>query len=277
LYSYQPMPELPEVETTRRGITPYITGKQVTRIIVRNPNLRWKVSARLNREMPGQTINEVSRRGKYLLLTTGMGSAILHLGMSGSLRIIDAGAPPNKHDHIDIVLDDGHALRFTDPRRFGSLHWTRRTPLQHKLLCNLGVEPLSGEFNADYLHTLSRGRKVAIKQFIMNSHIVTGIGNIYACEALFMAGIYPKRAAGRISKNKHKLLVEVSKEVLTDAIAAGGTTLRDFVNGHGEPGYFRQELHVYGLAGEPCISCREPIREIRQGQRSTFYCPVCQK
>jgi formamidopyrimidine-DNA glycosylase len=271
------MPELPEVETTRRGITPYITGKQVTRIIVRNPNLRWKVSARLNREMSGQTINEVSRRGKYLLLTTGMGSAILHLGMSGSLRIIDAGAPPNKHDHIDIVLDDGHALRFTDPRRFGSLHWTRRTPLQHKLLCNLGVEPLSGEFNADYLHTLSRGRKVAIKQFIMNSHIVTGIGNIYACEALFMAGIYPKRAAGRISKNKYKLLVEVSKEVLTDAIAAGGTTLRDFVNGHGEPGYFRQELHVYGLAGEPCISCREPIREIRQGQRSTFYCPVCQK
>ena len=271
------MPELPEVETTCRGIAPYITGRQVTRIIVRNPNLRWKVSARLNREMSGQTINAVSRRGKYLLLTTGMGSAILHLGMSGSLRIIDAKAPPNKHDHIDIVLDDGHALRFTDPRRFGSLHWTRRPPLQHKLLCNLGVEPLSSEFNGDYLHKVSRGRKVAIKPFIMNSHIVTGIGNIYACEALFMAGIYPKRAAGRISKNKYELLVGVSKEVLTDAIAAGGTTLRDFVNGHGEPGYFSQELHVYGLAGQPCISCREPIREIRQGQRSTFYCPVCQK
>jgi formamidopyrimidine-DNA glycosylase len=271
------MPELPEVETTCRGIAPHVTGRQVTRIIVRNPNLRWKVPARLNREMPGQTINEVSRRGKYLLLTTSAGTAILHLGMSGSLRVIDAGAPPNRHDHIDIVFDDEHALRFTDPRRFGSLHWTRRPPLQHKLLCKLGVEPLSDEFSGDYLHRVSRGRKIAIKPFIMNSHIVTGIGNIYACEALYMAGIHPGRAAGRISKKKYELLAEVSKEVLNDAIAAGGTTLRDFVNGHGEPGYFKLHLNAYGKTGEPCISCRALIREIRQGQRSTFYCPVCQK
>ncbi|MCK5479558.1 MAG: DNA-formamidopyrimidine glycosylase, partial [Gammaproteobacteria bacterium] len=162
-------------------------------------------------------------------------------------------------------------------RRFGSLHWTRRPPLQHRLLSKLGVEPLSAAFNGDYLHRISRGRKVAVKQLIMNSHIVTGIGNIYACEALYMAGIYPKRAAGRISEKKYELLVEVSKEVLNDAIAAGGTTLRDFVNGNGEPGYFKLHLNVYGKTGEPCISCREPIREIRQGQRSTFYCPVCQK
>ena len=259
------MPELPEVETTCRGIAPHVTGRQVTRVIVRNPNLRWKVHARLNKEMSGQAINEVSRRGKYLLLTTDAGTAILHLGMSGSLRV------------IDIVFDDKRALRFTDPRRFGSLHWTRRPPLQHKLLCKLGVEPLSDEFSGDYLHRVSRGRKVAIKQFIMNSHIVTGIGNIYACEALYMAGIHPGRAAGRISKKKYELLAEVSKEVLNDAIAAGGTTLRDFVNGHGEPGYFKLHLNAYGKTGEPCISCRAPIREIRQGQRSTFYCPVCQK
>jgi len=271
------MPELPEVETTRRGIAPHITGRQVTRVIVRNPNLRWKVPARLNREMSGQVINGVTRRGKYLLLTTGAGTAILHLGMSGSLRVIEASAPPDKHDHIDIVLDDKRALRFTDPRRFGSLHWTRRPPLQHRLLSKLGVEPFSTAFNGDYLHRIARGRKVAIKQFIMNSRIVTGIGNIYACEALYMAGIYPKRAAGRISRKKYGLLVEVSKEVLNDAIAAGGTTLRDFVNGNGEPGYFKLHLNVYGKTGEPCISCREPIRAIRQGQRSTFYCPVCQK
>ena len=226
------MPELPEVETTRRGIAPHITGRQVTRVIVRNPNLRWKVPARLNREMSGQVINGVTRRGKYLLLTTSVGTAIVHLGMSGSLRVIDASAPPDKHDHIDIVFDDKRALRFTDPRRFGSLHWTRRPPLQHRLLSKLGVEPLSAAFNGDYLHRISRGRKVAVKQLIMNSHIVTGIGNIYACEALYMAGIYPKRAAGRISEKKYELLVEVSKEVLNDAIAAGGTTLRDFVNGN---------------------------------------------
>jgi formamidopyrimidine-DNA glycosylase len=271
------MPELPEVETTCRGIAPHITGERVQQVVVRNPNLRWPVSRRLGQELAGQRINCVSRRAKYLLLQTDAGTAILHLGMSGSLRILDAGTPPGKHDHVDIVFANGRVLRLTDPRRFGSLHWTRRPAQQHRLLARLGPEPLGGDFSGDYLYRRSRGRKVAIKQFIMNGEVVVGIGNIYACEALYMAGIDPRRAAGRVSKKKYALLAEVIREVLTDSITQGGTTLRDFVNGNGEPGYFKLHLNVYGHGGEPCISCREPIREIRQGQRSTFYCPVCQK
>lgn len=271
------MPELPEVETTRRGIAPHITGERVQQVVVRNPNLRWPVSRRLVRELPGQRVNRVSRRAKYLLLETDAGTVILHLGMSGSLRILDAATRPGKHDHVDIVFSNGRALRLTDPRRFGSLHWTRRPARQHRLLLELGPEPLGDDFSGDYLYRRSRGRKVAIKQFIMNSRVVVGIGNIYACEALYMAGIHPKRAAGRISRKKYALLAEVIREVLTDSITQGGTTLRDFVNGNGEPGYFKLQLNVYGHGGEPCISCREPIREIRQGQRSTFYCPVCQR
>ena len=270
------MPELPEVETTRRGIAPHITGRTVTRVIVRNPNLRWPVSRRLVQELAGQVIQAVRRRGKYLLLQTDAGTAILHLGMSGSLRLIDAGTPAGRHDHVDIVFA-ARALRLTDPRRFGSLHWTRRPPAEHLLLRDLGPEPLGTDFSGDYLYQRSRDRKVAIKQFIMNSRIVAGIGNIYACEALYMAGIHPQRAAGRISKKKYTLLAEVIREVLTDSIAQGGTTLRDFVNGDGKPGYFTLHLNVYGKSGEPCISCRVPIREIRQGQRSTFYCPKCQR
>ncbi|MGB5339729.1 MAG: bifunctional DNA-formamidopyrimidine glycosylase/DNA-(apurinic or apyrimidinic site) lyase [Gammaproteobacteria bacterium] len=270
------MPELPEVETTRRGIAVHVTGKRVTRVIVRNPDLRWPVPGRLAREITGQTIEAVTRRAKYLLLKTGSGTAILHLGMSGSLRIVDAGLPAAKHDHIDIVLNGKRALRYTDPRRFGSLHWTRGPAERHRLLRDLGPEPLSSGLTGDYLYATSRGRRVAIKNFIMNSHIVAGIGNIYACEALYMAGIHPQRAAGRISKKKYALLAEVIKEVLSDSIAQGGTTLRDFVNGDGEPGYFKLHLNVYGKTGEPCLSCRVPIRAIRQGQRSTFYCPKCQ-
>jgi formamidopyrimidine-DNA glycosylase len=269
------MPELPEVETTCRGIAPHITGKQVTRVVVRNPNLRWPVSRRLVKELTGQTVNSVSRRAKYLLLHTGAGTAILHLGMSGSLRLVKGSAPAGKHDHVDIVFNK-LALRLTDPRRFGSLHWTRRPPEQHRLIRALGCEPLGNEFTGDYLYRCSRGRKVAIKQFIMNNHIVVGIGNIYASEALYMAGIYPKRAAGKVSLKKYRLLAEVIREVLNDSIAQGGTSLRDFVNGHGQPGYFKRHLNVYGKAGEPCISCGVPIREIRQGQRSAFYCPKCQ-
>jgi formamidopyrimidine-DNA glycosylase len=269
------MPELPEVETTCRGIAPCITGKRVTRVIVRNPNLRWPVSTRLGKELTGQTINSVGRRAKYLLLHTAAGTVILHLGMSGSLRLVKINAPVGNHDHVDIVFNKV-ALRLTDPRRFGSLHWTRRPAEQHRLISSLGREPLDNDFTGDYLYQCSRGRKVAIKQFIMNSHIVVGIGNIYASEALYMAGIYPKRAAGRISRVKYQLLAEVIREVLNDSIAQGGTTLRDFVNGAGQPGYFKLHLNVYGKAGEPCISCREPIREIRQGQRATFYCPRCQ-
>lgn len=270
------MPELPEVETTRRGIEPHITGKKVTRIIIRNKNLRWPIPARLKKELTGQVIQQVARRGKYLLLETNNGTALLHLGMSGSLRIVNASEPPGKHDHVDIVFSK-KALRLTDPRRFGALLWTTRPPEQHKLLSKLGPEPLGDEFNGEYLYKVSRNRKVAIKNFIMNSHVVVGIGNIYASEALYMAGIYPGRAARRVSKKKCGLLAEVIQEVLNDSIDQGGTTLRDFVNSDGKPGYFKLELNVYGKTGEPCISCREPIREIRQGQRSTFYCPVCQK
>ena len=271
------MPELPEVETTRRGIAPHITGKQVTRVIVRNPNLRWPVPRRLGRELAGQTVEAIARRAKYLLLQTGAGTLILHLGMSGSLRIVEAAMPPGKHDHVDIVFSDGRALRLTDPRRFGSLHWTRRPAERHRLLRALGPEPLGEALTGEYLHARSRGRRLAIKPFLMDSRVVAGIGNIYACEALYMAGIYPLRAAGRISRRKYTLLVEVIREVLNDSIAEGGTTLRDFVNGHGEPGYFRLRLNVYGRGGEPCVSCRVPIRETRQGQRATFYCPGCQK
>jgi formamidopyrimidine-DNA glycosylase len=269
------MPELPEVETTCRGISPHITGKRVTRVIVRNPNLRWPVSRRLGKELTGQTIDSVNRRAKYLLLYTAAGTVILHLGMSGSLRLVKTATPVGKHDHVDIVFDT-LALRLTDPRRFGSLHWTRRPPEQHRLVSTLGCEPLGGDFTGDYLYQCSRGRKVSIKQFIMNSRIVVGIGNIYASEALYMAGIHPRRAAGKVSRKKYHLLVEVIREVLNDSIAQGGTSLRDFVNGHGQPGYFKLHLNVYGKTGEPCISCGMPIREIRQGQRSTFFCPKCQ-
>jgi formamidopyrimidine-DNA glycosylase len=270
------MPELPEVETTCRGIAPHIIGQRVSRVIVRNPNLRWPVSRRLVTELTGQIIGSVRRRAKYLLLETEAGTAILHLGMSGSLRLIAATEAPRKHDHVDIVFGDS-ALRLTDPRRFGSLHWTRKPAMQHRLISPLGCEPLGEEFNGDYLYQRSRSRTVAVKQFIMNSHIVAGIGNIYASEALYMAGIHPQHAAGKVSRKKYWLLAEVIKEVLNDAIDQGGTTLRDFVNGEGKPGYFSQHLNVYGKAGEPCISCRVPIREIRQGQRSTYYCPRCQK
>jgi len=269
------MPELPEVETTCRGIAPHITGKRVTRVVVRNARLRWPVSSRLGQELSGQTVRHVARRAKYLLLQTRAGTAILHLGMSGRLCIVKASSPPGKHDHVDIVFGKT-ALRLTDPRRFGSLHWTRRPVDEHRLISKLGPEPLGDAFTGDYLYQCSRGRKVTIKQFIMNSHIVVGIGNIYASEALYMAGIHPRRAAGKISRKHYHLLAEVTREVLEDSIARGGTTLRDFANGDGKPGYFKQQLNVYGKTGEPCISCRVPIREIRQGQRSTFYCPKCQ-
>jgi formamidopyrimidine-DNA glycosylase len=270
------MPELPEVETTCRGIAPHVAGQRVTRVIVRNPDLRWPVTRRLATEFTGQVVRRVYRRAKYLLLETDEGTAILHLGMSGSLKLVAAREPAMKHDHVDIVFGNT-ALRLTDPRRFGSLHWTRRPAAQHRLIAVLGCEPLGDEFSGDYLYARSRGRKVAVKQFIMNGHIVVGIGNIYANEALFMAGIHPKRAAGRISRRKYALLAEVIREVLGDAIEQGGTTLRDFVNGEGKPGYFSQHLNVYGKAGEPCISCRVPIRELRQGQRASYYCPKCQK
>lgn len=272
------MPELPEVETTRRGIAPLVAGQRVTGLKVRHAGLRWPVpTATLRREMVGQPITAVERRAKYLLLRTAAGTAILHLGMSGSLRLVPIGTPAGKHDHVDLELANGYCLRLSDPRRFGALLWTRVDPLQHELLSNLGPEPLSDAFDGAYLLRRSRGRKVAVKGFLMDSHTVAGVGNIYANEALFMAGIHPARAAGRIGLARYQRLVACVKQVLEESLAQGGTTLRDFVNGDGQPGYFSLYLRVYGRGGQPCPQCGTRLTEIRQGQRSTVYCPRCQR
>ena len=270
------MPELPEVETTRRGILPYIEGEKVSKIIVRNAKLRWPIPLSIH-DMEGHCVEAVARRGKYILLKTRQGTAILHLGMSGSLRVVEKDSNYEKHDHVDIVLANDKALRLRDPRRFGALLWTEDDPLQHKLIRSLGPEPLSDDFSADYLYRQSRGRSVTIKQFIMNGQIVVGVGNIYACESLFKAGISPKRQAGKVSKKRYENLVAMIKEVLAQAIEQGGTTLRDFVQAQGNPGYFQQQLNVYGRTGEACLTCDAPLKQIKQGQRSTFYCGKCQR
>ena len=269
------MPELPEVETSRRGIEPHIIDTRVSRVIIRNRSLRWPVSKTVDRELVGASIASVTRRAKYLLINTNSGSAILHLGMSGSVFIVDRDTPAGVHDHVDIDFDSGKTLRFRDPRRFGSLHWSK-FPLRHKLLKSLGPEPLDDEFDAGYLWDKSRGRRVSIKQFIMNAQVVVGVGNIYASEALFLACINPRRAAGRIALRRYELLVASIKEVLANAIKAGGTTLRDFYGGDGEAGYFQQQLEAYGREAEPCRRCDTPITAIVQGQRSTYYCKRCQ-
>ena len=270
------MPELPEVETTLRGIEPHLLGRTVTRLVVRNPRLRWRVPARLARELPGQTIQSVSRRGKYLLLSTAAGTAILHLGMSGSLRVLASTHPADKYDHVDIVLDNGDCLRLRDPRRFGALLWTRENPLRHKLLKDLGPEPLAPDFRGDYLYEKLRGRKRGIRDSLLDGRVIAGIGNIYANEALFAAGIRPTRHAGSITRVQYDRLTGAIRETLHRAIRAGGTTLRDFRNGHGEPGYFQLSLNVYGRQGAPCPACQTPIRAKRLGQRTAFYCPKCQ-
>lgn len=270
------MPELPEVETTRRGIKPYIDQQTVSEVIVRQPKLRWPVPPEIH-QMEGQLVESVTRRGKYILLETIKGTALIHLGMSGSLRVVEAGAEVEKHDHIDVVLDTGKAVRLRDPRRFGAFLWTTNNPLKHKLIRSLGPEPLTDDFNADYLYQASRGRSMSIKQFIMNGHVVVGVGNIYACESLFMSGISPKWAAGKVSKKRYEKLVDEIKTVLAKAIEQGGTTLQDFVQVEGSPGYFKQELNVYGRADQSCFTCQSPIKQITQGQRSTFYCGKCQR
>lgn len=271
------MPELPEVETTRRGIEPAIAARVIDRVVVREPRLRWRVPSELPAAAAGQRVRELRRRAKYLLFDLERGTMILHLGMSGSLRIVPAVTAPVLHDHVDIVLDSGVCLRFNDPRRFGSLLWTTDDPLTHPLLNSLAPEPLSDEFDADYLAGAAKGRSVAIKQLIMNSQLVVGVGNIYASEALFRAGIRPRRSAARITKAEFAALVKSIKQVLREAIRSGGTTLRDYVNPEGMPGYFRQKLFVYERTGEPCRVCRTPIRQVVQGQRSTYFCPGCQK
>lgn len=270
------MPELPEVETTCRGIAPYVEEQRVSSIIVRQHKLRWLVPESLH-ELEGHKILSVTRRAKYILLQSTHGCCILHLGMSGSLRIIDASLEAKKHDHVDIVFSTGKAIRLRDPRRFGAVLWTKNDPLQHKLLSKLGLEPLSDAFNAKLLYKTSRKRRVSVKQFIMNAKIVVGVGNIYASESLFKANISPEIAAGTISLLRYQKLVDSIKIILASAIEQGGTTLRDFLQVEGKPGYFQQQLNVYGRAGEKCSACDALIKKITQGQRSSFYCPQCQK
>jgi formamidopyrimidine-DNA glycosylase len=271
------MPELPEVETTRLGVAPAVTAHVIERVVVRQPRLRWRVPRKLPGLAAGQRVRALRRRAKYLVFDLERGSMILHLGMSGSLRVMRADTPPILHDHVDIVLDSGLCLRFNDPRRFGSLLWTDGDPLAHPLLKSLAPEPLSDEFDGAYLAKAARGRRVAIKQLIMNSQVVVGVGNIYASEALFRAGIRPRRAAGRVTRSEHDALAKSIKAVLADAIREGGTTLRDYVNPEGMPGYFRQRLYVYERSGEPCRVCKTPIKQLVQGQRSTYFCQGCQK
>ena len=271
------MPELPEVETTRRGIEPWLVGRRIESLLVREWRLRWRVPRSLPARIGGARIHSVGRRAKYLLIATDAGTLIIHLGMSGSLRVLDAGSPPLAHDHVDLVLDSGRCLRFNDPRRFGCLLFTTVEPARHKLLAALAVEPLSEEFTADALWRRARGRRTSIKAFIMDSRIVAGVGNIYASEALFRAGIRPRLAAGRVSRTRMESLVTAIRDVLNEAIGAGGTTLRDYVDAAGMPGYFGQRLFVYERTGKPCRRCKTPIRQFTQGQRSTYWCPHCQR
>lgn len=270
------MPELPEVETTLRGIKPHINHHKITSVIIRNRSLRWPIPATLKKNLTGQRLNNIKRRGKYLLLETDNGTAILHLGMSGSLRITSTSARPEKHDHVDIVFDNKKVLRFRDPRRFGCLLWTSKPVDQHKLIAVMGPEPLDNAFNGDYLYEKSRGKKCNVKSLIMDSRVVTGVGNIYASEALFAAGILPARQAGRISRERYKLLALAIKQVLNKSIEQGGTTLKDFTREDGQPGYFKQSLKVYDRAGLSCKTCGNTIKQKNLNQRSTYYCSHCQ-
>ena len=270
------MPELPEVETTKNGISSYIVGKHVNDIIIRERKLRWLIPSDLKDSLKNQRINQITRRAKYLLFHTDNGCLIVHLGMSGSLRLVKKNLPHIKHDHVDFIFESKYILRFHDPRKFGSILWTSQNPAVHRLIVHLGPEPLEDEFNSDYLYAKSKNRTVPIKTFIMNSNIVVGIGNIYANEALFLSGINPKCKTNRISKKRYEKLVASIKTVLLKAISKGGTTLRDYVNTDGTPGYFKNKLKVYGRAGKLCQHCRNKIKVIKQNQRSTFYCTFCQ-
>ncbi|WP_017222429.1 bifunctional DNA-formamidopyrimidine glycosylase/DNA-(apurinic or apyrimidinic site) lyase [Moritella dasanensis] len=270
------MPELPEVEVSRQGIAPYLENAQIAKVVVRNAQLRWPVPIEIQ-DAVGCTVISVRRRAKYLLLETDKGTIIIHLGMSGSLRVLDSNVAVEKHDHVDIVMDSGKCLRLNDPRRFGSVLWQVGEVLEHKLLASLGPEPLTDDFTAQRLFERSRSRKMPVKSFLMDNHNVVGVGNIYANEALFAAGISPKRAAGNVSLQRYKVLVDEVKSVLAKAIAQGGTTLKDFTQTDGKPGYFVQELQVYGKAGKPCPKCAEEIKAVKIGQRNTFYCNQCQR
>ncbi|KRG68302.1 bifunctional DNA-formamidopyrimidine glycosylase/DNA-(apurinic or apyrimidinic site) lyase [Pseudoxanthomonas dokdonensis] len=270
------MPELPEVETTRRGLAPHVQGRRIEQVTLRRANLRWPIPAEISEQLPGQRIKQVRRRAKYLLLDVDDGSALLHLGMSGSLRVLPGDTPLRAHDHVDIALDDGRVLRFNDPRRFGSLLWQPAGQV-HELLQALGPEPLSEDFSGDYLFERSRGRKAPVKTFLMDQAVVVGVGNIYAAESLFQAGISPLRAAGAVSRERYRRLAAEVKVILEQAIQRGGTTLRDFISPDGAPGYFEQELSVYGRDGLPCLHCGRPLRHASVGQRATVWCGSCQR
>ena len=270
------MPELPEVETVCRGIRPHMVGQKISHMVIRQASLRYPVSRRLPGLLSGQSVTQVSRRAKYILLQCTAGTVIIHLGMSGSLRILDQHDTPGPHDHVDICLTDGHCLRYRDPRRFGSISWAGQKPASHSLLRDIGPEPFSADFTADYLYHLARGRRVAVKNFIMDSHVVAGVGNIYASEALFYAGIHPARAAGRIALPRYRRLAAIVRQVLDAAIDDGGTTLRDFYQADERPGYFKQRLAVYDRAGQACHHCGTLIRKLTLAQRASYYCPVCQ-
>ena len=271
------MPELPEVETTRRGLAPLVRGATIAAVVVRNRALRQPVTRGLARILTGQRIDRLERRAKYLLFRVGDGTLIVHLGMSGRLWVVAAGTPPQAHDHLDLALANGRTVRLRDPRRFGLVLWHAGDPLEHKLLRDIGPEPLSSALSAQWLYRESRARSGAIKNALMDSRLVAGVGNIYASEALFRARINPKLPARRIGLQRYAVLVEKIRETLTEAIEAGGSSLRDYVNSHGEAGYFQNRFFVYGRGGEPCLTCRTPIRSLVLGQRSTFYCPRCQR
>ena len=271
------MPELPEVETTLRGIAPHLLKHHVADVIIRTPKLRWPFPKNLPKLLRDQVVRGLQRRAKYLLITFDHGTLILHLGMSGSLRILPVGTAPQKHDHFDLVLDAGELMRLRDPRRFGAVLWHEGDVTQHALLQQLGPEPLEQDFDGAHLHRATRKRSAAIKLAIMDSHVVVGVGNIYANEALFRAGIRPQLAANKLSLPRCQRLAQTIQEVLREAIQQGGSTLRDFVHSDGSSGYFQQHYFVYGRAGEPCRVCGTPIKQIKQGQRSSFYCPTCQR
>lgn len=275
------MPELPEVETTRRGLIAHVEGRTVTDVVLRRADLRWPIAPEIAQRLPGQRIDTIRRRAKYLLFDTAAGSALLHLGMSGSLRAVPAATPLRAHDHVDFVLDaatrdPARVVRFNDPRRFGCLLWQAPGHV-HELLRDLGPEPLSDAFDGDYLYARSRGRSAPVKTFLMDQRIVVGVGNIYAAEALFAAGIAPQRAAGKVSRERYRLLADAVKQVLTYAIERGGTTLRDFISPDGLPGYFEQELAAYGRAGKACPRCGGKLKHSVIGQRASVWCPRCQR
>lgn len=269
------MPELPEVETTRRGIAPSLEGVTPSEVRVHNPSLRWPIPAALPDQLRGTPITAVGRRAKYLLLHNERGTALVHLGMSGSLRLSPPDEPRRRHDHVEIPLAE-RTLRFNDPRRFGAWLWST-DPERHPLLASLGPEPLGLDFDGDALYRLSRSRRISVKAFIMDAKVVVGVGNIYASEALFMAGIHPQRPAGRVGRARYHRLADAIQDVLGHAIEVGGTTLRDFTDSQGNPGYFQQSLTVYGREGEPCRHCGQALRHRVIGQRSTVFCVRCQR